>query len=665
MIAPESKIKKAISRTATIGIVVVVIIVIAIGGYYVSTTGPSSTTSTTTSSISSVPTTTSSLTTSSVTTVSTTTSSSILQTTTSTTSTTSSYSAPKTLVIDDASWPFGDLNPLGTGTFPNWFQFTEYQPLVSINDTLEYSTGAVQYLPGLAQSWNVSSNGMTYTFNLRHGITFSNGDPFNAYQIWLMAYANYYLLGNSSGWLLSYTVFNYSNVNFGAATISLINQTGGVLNPTGQGLAAMENTNWPIYVTGPYQIVFQLAAPFNYFPALLINFGIADMQYALNHGGFGTAAAPNTYFELNALPGTGPYMVTGISPQAYVEFTQNPTYWGRNMTSAQIQADVLLDPGHVANVVVNYKSDDLARYTDVSTGTAQIAAIEAADWNLITSNPTKFSYTVMPPWAMFVSFMALNTDLYPTNNTDFRLAVVHAINYTDIISKAFLGEATPFVGPEYPAYTQFYDLSKSPGYSYNTTLASQYLAESNVPSGTTITFRTLSGCEYCSIIGQIVQADLGQIGINVNILIVPSGTFANPYGSYQTDLQDTAQLGNLALIGSTGAWAPDALTPADNWVSFVSNESFFGNFANYYNPIVQDCVNAFTSTTNVAQIQALCTQAQTQIDNDAPYAWLGVLRLWDIDGSLVWQKGVVNSFALDPVFSGETTIPMFNTVTFG
>ena len=100
-------------------------------------------------------------------------------------------------------------------------------------------------------------------------------------------------------------------------------------------------------------------------------------------------------------------------------------------------------------------------------------------------------------------------------------------------------------------------------------------------------------------------------------------------------------------------------------MSFVSNESFFGNFANYYNPTVQSCVNAFTSTTDVGQIQTLCTAAQTQINNDAPYAWLGVLRLWNIDGSLVWQKGVVSSFALDPVFSGETTIPMINTVTFG
>jgi len=655
VLTPESKTRKAISRTATIGIVIIVILVIAIGGYYAATSGSSSSTTTTSS--------TTSTTTSSTSTVTTSTTSTVTTSTTST-STTSTSAAPTTLVIDDANWPFGDLTPLGTGTWPNWFQFMEYQPLVSINDTAEYSTGLVQYLPGLATSWTNSSDGTTYTFNLRQGIKFSNGDPFNAYDVWFMAYANYYLLGNSSGWLLSYTVFNYNNVNFGASTVSLINQTGGVVNPTGQGLATMENTAWPIYVTSPYQIVFHLQAPFSYFPALLINFGIADMQYVLDHGGTGTAAAPNTYFELNAIPGTGPYTVTGISQNAYIKFAQNPTYWGDSLTAAQIKGDVLLDPGHVANVVVNFKSDDLARYTDVSTGAAQIAVIQAADWGLVTSNSNKYSYTVMPPWAMFVSFMALNTNLYPTNNTDFRLAVVHGIDYNDILTKAFLGEASPFVGPEYPAYKDFYNLGNSAGYSYNTTLAAKYLAESGV-SNPTITFRTLSGCEYCSIIGAIIQADLGQIGITVDVDIVPSGTYGNVYGGYQSDVQNAAQLGNLALIGSDGAWAPDALTPADNWVSFVSNESFYGNYAGYYNPTVQACVNAFTSTTNTAQIQSLCTAAQGQINKDAPYAWLGVLRLWNIDGSMVWQKGVVSGFALDPVFSGETDIPMFNTVTFG
>ena len=67
----------------------------------------------------------------------------------------------------------------------------------------------------------------------------------------------------------------------------------------------------------------------------------------------------------------------------------------------------------------------------------------------------------------------------------------------------------------------------------------------------------------------------------------------------------------------------------------------------YSNPTVQACVNSFTTTSNVSQIQSLCTSAQKQIYNDAPYARLGVNKLWYVDGSLVWQKNVVKSFNVD------------------
>jgi ABC-type transport system substrate-binding protein len=111
-------------------------------------------------------------------------------------------------------------------------------------------------------------------------------------------------------------------------------------------------------------------------------------------------------------------------------------------------------------------------------------------------------------------------------------------------------------------------------------------------------------------------------------------------------------------------WAPNALTPADNWVTFVSNQSIYGNSAIYYNPTVQACVNAFTATSDVTSIQSLCTKAQAQLYNDAPYAWLGVSGLWYGGGSFVWQKGAVRSFYFDPIWSGGNTAPLFNTITF-
>ncbi len=54
-------------------------------------------------------------------------------------------------------------------------------PLRSVYDTLVYRDAeTLEFVPGLAESWDVSPDGLTYTFTLRQGVTFHDGTPFNA-----------------------------------------------------------------------------------------------------------------------------------------------------------------------------------------------------------------------------------------------------------------------------------------------------------------------------------------------------------------------------------------------------------------------------------------------------------------------------------------------------
>ncbi|MDG6925076.1 MAG: hypothetical protein JRN09_00835 [Nitrososphaerota archaeon] len=631
------------SRRAAIGkitaavVVVVIIVGAAAGVYYLSSSSPTNTSSTTSS----------------------------------TSSSSTQSGTPSTLVMDDANWPIDGVNVLyfvSEVPWPDWWQYSVYQPLVTANVSAEYDTGTVQYLPVLAQNYTIANDNTTYTFNLRPGVTFSNGDPFNAYQLWGELYGFYYLSANSSAWWQSYGVFNMTAVNFGPSTLALMNQSG-LVHPNSQLMSIMENKSWPIYVTGPDQIVFQLKSPFLYFLGTLVSYvGMSfDTQFVLEHGGFGTPSSFNTNFDTLPIPGTGPYEISQVQTNSFVSFTQNPTYWGANLTAAQIAANPIIDPGHVKNVVINYVSDDLSRYTDLSTGQAQIAAITSnAEWSLVQQNPSKYSYTVLPPWSADVSAISLNTNEYPTNITAVREAIVNAINYTQINQAAFYGEMTPGMGPEYPLYSQYYDLGKFAPYSDNISLAKSYLANANInPSSLpTIEFRTIAGCSYCVTIAQLVQSDLKQIGLNVNISQIASSDYYTPYGSYSTNVQNAAQIGQLSLLGGS-TWAPSALTPADNWVSFVSNTSSWGNWAGFSNPQVQACVNAFTNSASQTAIQAACTAAQQAIYTQAPYAWLGFAKLWYYSGSLVWQKGVIKNFYLDPNWNGIDTMPLINTVTFG
>ncbi len=397
--------------------------------------------------------------------ISTTMSSSSSSSTTSTTQSSSSSTSAthSTLAIDAWSWPQGgyDLNQLiggSVGPWPNYLLYTVYQSLVLVNATANFDSGYVQYMPGLADNWTVSPDGTTYTFNLRQGVNFSDGNPFNAYQVWLEEYGFYYLSDNNSNFWENYDLFNFSNVQFGPATIALINQSG-LINPSPQALAVMQNSSWPIYATGPYQIVFHLQSAFLWFPGTLLTFcGLMyDSQWLLDHGGFGTPTTLNSYFNQHPIPGTGPYVVTQVAENNYVEFTQNPNYWGDNLSAAQLAQQPYFDPGQAKNVIVYAKADDLSRYTDLKTGATQISDVETSDWNLVTTSPN-LNYVQSPSWSALIYVMALNTQLYPTNITLVRQAIVHAINYTNLSQEGFSGAITPFMGPQYPAWKGQYDI---------------------------------------------------------------------------------------------------------------------------------------------------------------------------------------------------------------
>jgi peptide/nickel transport system substrate-binding protein len=657
-----------------IGIVVLIIIIIAAGGFYAVsnhssiTTSVSSTTSAPSSSVTTSMASSSSLSLSSTSSTlqSTTSQSSATSTSQTTSSSSSTTSAPSssnnTITIDDEYYPRNGFNQLGTVdlAWPLWAIYSVYQALIDVNISAEYGQDNIQFLPGLAANWTVSPDGTTYTMNLRQGINFSNGDQFNAYEVWMQMYGIYYLSGNSSSWLENYDLFNMSNVNFGPATWTLINQSG-LTNPSSQALAIMTNSSWPMYVTGPYQIVFHMQAPFAWFLGTMVSFDglIFDSQFVLDNGGFGTAAAYNTYFNQYPIPGTGPYTFGTFIMNSYVQFVQNSNYWGRSLTPAEIASNPQLDPGHAKTIYIYYKTDDVSRYVDLTTGAAQIVAIGEADWNLIQANPSEFSYLRNPSWAGETTTIPLNTADYPTNITLVRQAIVHAINYTDIIDSTMFGQGTEYVGPEYPAWSQFYDLGGAAPYSYNLTLAQQDLTEANITNMPTLTLTIPNGCQYCVSTAEIVQTDLAQIGITISVEI-QNNPLEND-GNYQTNVQNAQENGQMTMIPIE---APNGLTPADNWEAYVSNTSLWGNFAAYNNPVVQACVDGLTSISNITTIQGLCEKAQLQINTDAPYVWIDVNNLWYGDGSLVWNKHVIAGFLSDPIWSGQDTAPILNTITF-
>jgi peptide/nickel transport system substrate-binding protein len=585
-------------------------------------------------------------------------------------SVTSVSQASTTLVVDDFTWPIGNLNQLNAVQFlpwPNWMYAAMYQPIIDVDVVAQQSPhGTLNFLPGLAQAWQSSPDGMTWKFYLRQNVTFSNGDPFNAYQLWTQFYILYELSGNVSTFLGGVDLFDVSQVSFGPQTVQMLSRAN-FANPSADVLAIMEDTKWPIYVADPYTLVFHLSGPFNFVPGLLVGFEgeVFDAKWVLQNGGFGSPGQVNPYFNDHPIPGTGPYMITQLSVNQYVKFERNPNYWGKYLSPAETEANPLLDPGHVDTVIVYVKTSTTARYVDLVTGEAQISAITESNWPLISSNPNYAYATYSNPAKLVAIFF--NTHKYPTNISNIRRAIVHAINYSEIIDRVFFGQGVRIMGPETPVYGKYYDPGNVPPYEYNLTLAKEFMAKAGFPNGVApngtslppLSFYVDSTRPSQTTAAEIVQANLADIGIDVQITAEAAAQLYGPLGSYENNVINAAQIPNMQFWWG---FAPDYLAPTDFWGAFVTSFSLWGNGGAYSNPTVDKDVRMLSQTTDQTKVIAALTEAQMIIANDAPIAWIAACKLALSTGSYAWPANLITQAYMDPNLSGVTEPPILNTV---
>ena len=328
MFSRKSKIKQAIGRTALVGIVVIIIIIIAVGGYAAlsigktssstttSTTSSVSTTTSSTTSIGSTTTTSSTLSTSQSSTSSTTSSPSTTSSTTSTTVATSSSQSvqnPGVIVYETSNQP-SSLDPaLWSDAGSATIQFNVYETLFQYVGNV-----SSQVEPWLASNYTVSPDGLTYTVNLRQGITFQDGSQFNASAV-VFSFNRVVLMDSSSSnvWILVGSQapglingsFNYShNFGSGAATYNQ-SQVNAYLASDGVQVGA-----------NPYQVIFHLGyadASFPYILALTAA-SIVSPSFVISHWsaptdghGYitGVNAGDTDPYMNNHTSGTGPYEV--------------------------------------------------------------------------------------------------------------------------------------------------------------------------------------------------------------------------------------------------------------------------------------------------------------------------------------------------------------------
>jgi len=597
------------------------------------------------------------------------------------------------ICIDQAEIP-DSLDPDVTFTTPGWAAVQQvYQGLVNYNGTSVTNFSGV-----LASNWTVTSeynpdtlsNTSTYTFELRPGVVFSNGDPYNAYVQWYSFYRSL-LLAQGPQFILEENFFStnfspanplsyYSNLT--SAVIPANNTLVSDLNswnffdPSASEIALMELPNQSFQVINSESIALNLgygylASNYTYLLASISapNSYAVDPAWVDANGGIQLIAGVgqvNDYTSEHTL-GTGPYLLNGYNPAGGGGYTltPNPRYWGASAAATE-PWNVNLQPANTSVEVIFQDTIDIT-INDLQHGTVQGASFayvgpstiaQLQGFTNVQVDPLPIIYgATSGSWWIF-----LNSSVYPFNNLSVRAAIAHAINYTQIISDAFGGYGSQWVGPVPPAYPYNNNVTaQEPYYSYDPALAQQEIQNSPCKNaackGTVMNYMYLNVGADWSETADLLEIDLAAINITINPVPVSLDEIYEEQGLDPDGacVSSTSANGGPFYIGQE-FYTSDYISP-DDWTQndAVNLGSANRCMAGFNNATVNADTYLAASDSNPADLTAYYTNMTEIMYDNYTELWLVVPT------SFAVYATDLHGYVFNPMASAEPFSIGFNT----
>jgi len=345
------------------------------------------------------------------------------------------------------------------------------QVMVNIYDTLFQLETGNQIKPDLVDTYDVSSDGLTYTLHLKKNIQFQDGTPFNA-----------------------------------AAVKFNLMRDKGAKSPRRSSLTAISSVDTPDDNT----VVLHLSKSFS--PLLGVLAGRAGMMVSP------TAVQKEGADYLNHPVGTGPYTFQDRVKGDHIDLAKNANYWQSG------------EP-HFAKVTYKIFTDPNVELTNLQSGAVQIVDTVPAQQLPTLSQNSNFVVINQPSYGY--QGVYLNVKSAPFTNVYLREAVDAAINRQTLVDVMFKGAATPGdspFSPVSPAYVQKEDTPPTP----DAATVKGYLAKGGQPSGFSFTIE-VSSDPLTTQMATIMQSMLATYGIKMNIKQLEFGTLLSDSetGSFQ------------------------------------------------------------------------------------------------------------------------------------
>lgn len=455
------------------------------------------------------------------------------------------------------------------------------------NRLADFERGTTKLKPSLAEKWDVSKDGKTFTFHLRKNVqwqttaTFKPTRNFNADDV-LFTFERMLKADHP-----------YNKVNGGVYEYF-------VSMDMNKLIASIEKVD-------DQTVKFNLTraeAPF--IANMAMDFAsILSAEYGAQ------LLKAKTPEKLDIEPvGTGPFIWRSYRKDSEIRYDANPTYFeGKSPLDRMIFA-ITKDP--------NVRMQKLKR------GECHLVAEPPpADLKALRADP---KLTVMEQEGLNVAYLAFNVEKPPFDKLLVRQAISHALNRQSYLDAIYLGNATLAKNPIPPTMWSYND--KTVDYAYDPAKAKELLAKAGFPNGfqTTLWYMPVSRPYNPNgkKMGEMMQADLAKIGIKVDLQ-----TF--DWGAYL----DKARTGQHQLIQM--GWTGDNGDP-DNFLSVLLSCEAAKNGSNYSrwcNPAFDKLIGAAKITADVKARTKAYLEAQTLFKQQAPWVTLAHSKVFRAMGKNV------------------------------
>ncbi len=362
-----------------------------------------------------------------------------------------------------------------------------FQTVKSIYDTLAEPDENGVIVPALAESWDVSADSLTWTFHLKKGVKFHNGDAFTSADV--------------------------------KATVErmLAEETG---SPHNKEFGIISSMDTPDELT----IVFKLSSPQASFLASMASGWSAILPKSLIGNGH----------DFDSLPvGTGPFKLEEWVRDSKVVLTKNDDYWMKGLPK--------LD-----KIILNIIPEASIQVQGLIAGQIDIVfIIDSDDIPMLDSSP---DVRLEENLTSLIMVMPMNTSVAPLDDLRVRQAINYAIDKQKILDIAY-GGGEPigtFMDRGNAYYKDFTDL-----YPYNPEKAKQLLKEAGVGDDVELKLYLPQNYALHVKAGEMYQEMLTQVGLNVKIQLIDWSTWiSDVYRASKFDLTVIGHTGKLDPNGT-------------------------------------------------------------------------------------------------------------------